>query len=159
MKRPWNRDALSVFSLLTYSKNGDLNMNVCTYVSIVNMHPKTYAISIEYSSLTYKNIIQNSSNVVLQRLSKKNINLVKHIGKKTGFIFNKKKFLKENDLLIKWRNHYALRDTSYLIELRYLEKYFKLKDHCLFFFKINSYKNQKNELLTLTDLIDKKIIL
>lgn len=159
MKRPWNRDYLSVFSLLSYSKNNEMNMNICTYVSVVNMSPKTYAISIEYSSLTYDNIICNNSNVVLQALGHENINIVKVLGKKTGVDFNKKRYLQNRGLLSKWRFHDVLKDTAYVIELKYLNKFVKMEDHCLFLFKMITFKNYKNKLLTLNDLINKKIIL
>ncbi len=39
MKRPWNRTNLNIYSLATYNKK-EINMNICTYVSVVNMNPK-----------------------------------------------------------------------------------------------------------------------
>ena len=46
MKRPWNRINTNIYSLLTQNSESDFNMNICTYVSVVNMTPKIYMISI-----------------------------------------------------------------------------------------------------------------
>ena len=40
MKRPWNIIDLPVYSLLSNDVNGNINMNICTYVSAVSMKPK-----------------------------------------------------------------------------------------------------------------------
>ena len=54
MKRPWNRVHTNIYSLLTNNNLNDFNMNICTYVSVVNMNPRMYAISIDYNTKTYK---------------------------------------------------------------------------------------------------------
>lgn len=41
MKRPWNLANVPVYSLATYAGQ-KVNMNICTYVSAVNMKPKRY---------------------------------------------------------------------------------------------------------------------
>ena len=73
MKRPWNRTNLNIYSLATYNKK-EINMNICTYVSVVNMHPKLYMISIDYNTLTYQNLNKKSTSFILQCLSIDNIN-------------------------------------------------------------------------------------
>ena len=95
MRRPWNITNVAVYSLVTYSSSFKFNMNICTYVSLVNMNPKTYVIAIDYNTLTYQNLIDQCQNVVLQILSKENINLVRHLGKKSGFKFKKDEYLKK----------------------------------------------------------------
>ena len=82
MKRPWNRASSNIYSLVTCNLKGKMNMNICTYVSVVNMNPRLYAISIDYNTLTYKNLISHDGNIVLQCLSKKNISTVRSLGKK-----------------------------------------------------------------------------
>ena len=72
MKRPWNIIDLPVYSLLSNDINGNINMNICTYVSAVSMKPKIYSIAIDFKTKTYDNLIA-SDRVVLQLLSKKNI--------------------------------------------------------------------------------------
>ena len=81
MKRPWNIIDLPVYSLLSNDVNGNINMNICTYVSAVSMKPKIYSIAIDFKTKTYDNLIA-CDRVVLQLLSKKNISLEKSsIGK------------------------------------------------------------------------------
>ena len=46
MRRPWNIINLPIYSLQTVDSNGKLNMNICTYVSVVSMKPKIYSIAI-----------------------------------------------------------------------------------------------------------------
>ena len=89
MKRPWNRTNSNIYSLLTHNHKGETNMNICTYVSVVNMNPRLYAVSIDYNTLTYKNLISSSRNVVLQCLGKKNMPVVRSLGKKSGLVFDK----------------------------------------------------------------------
>ena len=70
MKRPWNIIDLPVYSLLSNDVNGNINMNICTYVSAVSMKPKIYSIAIDFKTKTYDNLI-SCDRVVLQLLSKK----------------------------------------------------------------------------------------
>ena len=70
MRRPWNISNSPIYSLVTFDDN-ILNMNICSYVSVVNMSPKIYAISLDYNTKTYKNIINKTSHIVLQLLSEK----------------------------------------------------------------------------------------
>ena len=41
---------------ITFNESNIFNMNICTYVSVINMQPKIYAISIDYNTLTYLNL-------------------------------------------------------------------------------------------------------
>ena len=70
MRRPWNIINLPIYSLQTVDKDGKLNMNICTYVSVVSMKPKIYSIAVYYGTKTFENL-ENSDYVVLQILSKK----------------------------------------------------------------------------------------
>lgn len=159
MKRPWNRASSNIYSLLTYNLKGEINMNICTYVSVVNMNPRLYVISIAYNSLTYKNLISYEGNIVLQCLSKKNISIVKSLGKKSGLVFDKLKYLTRNKLITDWKNFTVLKDVSFLIELEEIKKIHEMSDHALFLVRVKSYKNSTNEFLTFDHLIKNKIIL
>ena len=101
MRRPWNIINLPIYSLQTTDDSGSLNMNICTYVSVVSMKPKIYSIAVYYGTKTFENL-ENSENVVLQILSKDNIGLVKNLGKKSGLKINKDKYLRKQNL-IKWK--------------------------------------------------------
>ena len=80
MKRPWNIVNPAIYSLVSYDKNINLNMNICSYVSAVSLKPKLYMIAIDYSTKTYENLKQNSV-VVLQLLSKSHIKIIRKLGK------------------------------------------------------------------------------
>ena len=159
MKRPWNRTNSNIYSLLTHNFKDEANMNICTYVSVVNMNPRLYAVSIDYNTLTYKNLISSSGNVVLQGLGKKNIRVIRSLGKKSGLVFDKMAYLKKNQLITDWNNFIVLKDVAFLVELKALKKIHEMSDHALFLFRVKSYKNSKNEILLFNDLIEKKIIL
>jgi len=134
-------------------------MNICTYVSVVNMHPKTYLISIDKSTLTYKNLTNNPVSIVLQALSIKNIKLVKLLGKKSGFTYNKQKYLESRKLTSFWQGNNVLNDCCFLIELQKLKEIHEMNDHCIFTFEIKSFKNLNNDFLSFQSLIENKIIL
>ncbi len=159
MKRPWNRTNSNIYSLLTHNIKGEINMNICTYVSVVNMNPRLYAISVDYNTLTYKNLISSKSNLVLQCLGKKNISIIRSLGKKSGLFFDKLTFLKKKELITYWNNYIVLKEVAFLVELKEPKIIHEMSDHALFLFSVKSYKNFKNKFLTFNDLIKKKIIL
>ena len=97
MKRPWNRTNSSVYSLVTRDIKNQLNMNICTYVSVVNMNPRSYVIAIDYQTKTYENLTKSNNKVVLQALSINNMKLIKKLGKQSGKDINKEIFLKKNN--------------------------------------------------------------
>ena len=158
MKRPWNRTNLNIYSLATYNKK-DINMNICTYVSVVNMHPKLYMISIDYNTLTYQNLNKKNTSSILQCLSINNLNIVKNMGKKSGKNFDKLKYLSKNNLISNWKNYPVLKKTCFLIELCNAKKVYEMQDHCMYVFQMKSFKNFDNKFLKFNDLINNKIIL
>jgi len=159
VKRPWNRTNQNIYSLMTTSEENILNMNICTYVSVVNMNPKMYAIAIDFKTLTYSNLINNNRNTVLQALSKKNLNLIRYLGKKSGYNYDKNKYLIKNKLTTNWRGYSILKNSAFLLELTHPKEIYKMNDHNIFIFKIKSFKNINENLLTYNDLIKDKIIL
>ena len=159
MKRPWNRTNSSVYSLVTRDIKNQLNMNICTYVSVVNMNPRSYAIAIDYQTKTYENLTKSNNKVVLQALSINNMKLIKKLGKQSGKDINKEIFLKKNNYLTKWKKHTILKKTCFVIELEIINSMINLSDHCLFLFKVKSFKNIDSNFLKTNDLIESKIIL
>ena len=69
-----------VYSLITEDQCGNINMNICTYVSVSSLKPKTYCIALNKTTKTYSNLSNN--NLVVLQLLNKNIQLVKTLGKK-----------------------------------------------------------------------------
>ena len=159
MKRPWNRTNSSVYSLVTVDNHNEINMNICTYVSVVNMNPRIYTIAIDYKTKTYDNLVNFKNKVILQALGKKNISLVRKLGKESGKNINKEAYLTKNNLLTKWKNYMVLKNTSFIIELEMLKNIIKLNDHCIFLFEVKSFKNFDEPFLKTNDLISSKIIL
>ena len=82
VKRPWNIVDMPVYSLATYHK-GQVNMNICTYVSAVSMKPKLFMVAIDYNTQTYQNLQENDT-AVLQILHEDQQQLVPMLGKKSG---------------------------------------------------------------------------
>ena len=158
MKRPWNIIDLPVYSLLSNDINGNINMNICTYVSAVSMKPKIYSIAIDFKTKTYDNLIA-SDRVVLQLLSKKNISLVRTLGKKSGKKIDKNNYLKKKKLF-NWKGYEVLENVCALVELVKIEEIKINGDHHIFLFDTVSYKSfSDKDILTTKDLIEKKIIL
>ena len=159
MRRPWNLTNLPIYSLVTYDNLGNYNMNICTYVSVINMNPKIYTISIDFRSFTYLNLMNKSSKNLLQCLSKDNINTVLTLGKKSGKTFNKSDYLNAKGLIGMWKGIHYLKNTSFLLELKNMKKIKDFPDHALFKFELNSFKCFNDSLLTFNDLVDNRIIL
>ena len=158
MRRPWNIINQPVYSLLTKDDSGNINMNICTYVTAVSINPKIYMIAIYYNTKTYENLI-NSDSAVLQLLSKENISLVRGLGKKSGMKIDKDKYLRKKNL-IKWKNYDVLDNICGLVELKKNQLKKTHGDHAIVFFDVVSYKTiSERNLLTTKDLILKKIIL
>jgi len=158
MKRPWNIIDLPVYSLLSNDINGNINMNICTYVSAVSMKPKIYSIAIDFKTKTYDNLI-SCDRVVLQLLSKKNISLVRTLGKKSGKKIDKNNYLKKKKLF-NWKGYEVLEDVCALVELVKSDEIKINGDHYIFLFNAVSYKSfSDKDILTTKDLIEKKIIL
>tara|TARA_E500000331_G_C17194102_1_gene686255 strand:+ start:641 stop:1117 length:477 start_codon:yes stop_codon:yes gene_type:complete len=158
MRRPWNIINQPVYSLLTKDDSGNINMNICTYVTAVSINPKIYMIAIYYNTKTYENLI-NSDSAVLQLLSKENISLVRGLGKKSGMKIDKDKYLRKKNL-IKWKNYDVLDNICGLVELKKNQLKKTHGDHAIVFFDVVSYKTiSERNLLTTNDLILKKIIL
>tara|TARA_B100001093_G_C26857137_1_gene1027975 strand:- start:3758 stop:4237 length:480 start_codon:yes stop_codon:yes gene_type:complete len=159
MKRPWNIINLPIYSLATYDETDNLNMNICSYVSAVSLKPKLYSIAIDYSTKTYENLKLNSF-VVLQLLSKSHLKIIRKLGKTSGYLFNKEKYLRSKEMLEDWRRNIVLKDTCALIELKKINEINIEGDHAIFTFSVSKYTTLSEDgILTFRDLIANKIIL
>ena len=65
---------------------------------------------------TYKNL-EKSSKVVLQLLSASNLKVIRKLGKISGKLFDKDRYLNSYNLLQSWKDYNVLKDTCALIEL------------------------------------------
>ena len=158
MKRPWNIIDSTVYSLATY-QNERVNMNICTYVSVISLKPKIYAIAIDQQTQTYLNL-KNGCDIVLQVLNTSNIKLVRSLGKKSGKAFDKNKYLNSSEYLTSWNNFKVINNANAYLELTLKDIYKDFGDHDLFLFDIKKFKtNSEDNILTFQDLIKNKIIL
>jgi flavin reductase (DIM6/NTAB) family NADH-FMN oxidoreductase RutF len=158
VRRPWNLVNQAVYSLATYA-DGRVNMNICTYVTAISMKPKLYAVAVYHNTLTLKRL-QNSSKSILQLLSIDQINLVRKLGKSSGFEVDKHDWLHSNKHLTKWKNHEVLKDSCAFLELETHDVVQTVGDHDLYVFNVSSYSTKRDEgILSLQDLINQKIIL
>ena len=159
MKRVWNIVNPSIYSLSSFNNEGEQNFNICSYVSVVSLKPKLYMIAIEKTSKTHSNLLKSSS-CVLQILSLDNINLVKSLGKKSGWNINKLNFLNKKEMLELWNDKKIIKKSCGVIFLEKTNQFITNGDHTLFVFKILKAKTFKEtNILTFNNLIEKKIIL
>tara|TARA_Y100000588_G_C13515896_1_gene611436 strand:+ start:129 stop:563 length:435 start_codon:yes stop_codon:yes gene_type:complete len=144
---------------MTQTPSGNINMNICTYVSPISLKPKQYMVAL-YEGTKSLELATYSEKVVLQVLNKNQIDLVRSLGKRSGYQFNKDAFLRKKNLLSYWKNYELLKGANAYIEL---EKQEILKcggDHQLFIYEVISSKtNYEIDSLGFQDLMREKIIL
>jgi flavin reductase (DIM6/NTAB) family NADH-FMN oxidoreductase RutF len=155
MRRPWNLIDSPVYSLATYA-GGQVNMNICTYVTAISMGPKIYAIAIYKNTKTLENM-QNTEHAILQFLHPEQFKLVKNLGQRSGVNFNKHRYLSKNNLVEDWNGYDVLKNTAARILLQKID-FKETGDHLLFTFKAEKYKSYHPEVLTSEILRIKKII-
>ena len=159
MRRPWNLIDVPVYSLITEDQCGNINMNICTYVSVSSLKPKTYCIALDKTTKTYSNLSYNSL-VILQLLNKKNKKLVKILGKKSAYKYDKISYLKKNNFLNHISKFEVLKHINSFVVLKKNKIITTDTDHDLFLFNIEKYKVFSEEnILTFQDLVNNKIIL
>jgi len=155
MRRPWNIPNSPVYSLATIGA-GAGNMNICTYVIPISMQPKLYAIAIYNETKSLENMLQTET-AVLQLLQDSQFSLVNHLGKKSGFQYDKAGFLQKKDLLMDWNGFPVLRDVSALVLLKKLSHQ-QTGDHVLFTFEAIRFQSFNENFLSVELLREKKII-
>lgn len=155
MKKPWNLINVPIYSLATYQE-GEVNMNICDYVSAVSMQPKKYMIAIYEHSKTLENMLQ-SEWAVLQLLQANQYNLIKKLGNESGKKINKHAYLSRQNLLEEWEGFEVLKNPSARILLR--KEFAHLTgDHTLFVYEVTKHKVYDNNYLTLDILREKKLV-
>ena len=158
MRRPWNIIDTAVYSLATTS-SGHVNMNICTYVTAVSRKPKQYVVAIDYDSLTFKNLDNNSA-CVLQILSSTQLTLIRKLGKTSGNRFNKMSWLEAKGELTTWNGNTVLKHASAYLQLKKLYQWNTGSDHEIFCFEVEKLKtNQEGNVLMFQDLIASRVIL
>ena len=156
MKRPWNIIDTPVYSLATYSEDA-VNMNICTYVTAISMQPKLYGVAVYQNTKTLHHL-QASSIAVLQILHPDQISLVKPLGKKSGFDFDKELYLQKHGWTDTWNDYKVLKGCAAYILLKKTSSV-PSGDHTFFIFEATRYKTVFEQVLQFQELITQKIIL
>ena len=145
-----------VYSLATVV-DGHVNMNICTYVTAVSMKPKMYAIALDPETKTFHNLSLDQE-PTLQLLGKENISTIKSLGKRSGFKYDKDRFLKKKDLITQWKGRDVLKHAAAYLKLRTRGKA-ETGDHHLFWLEVIGFKSNHDQVLSFQDLIKERIIL
>lgn len=155
MKRPWNLANIPVYSLAT-GDGGRVNMNICTYVSVVSMDPKRYMVAVYLNTQSLHNL-QQSNTAVLQLLGKKHIALVNVLGKKSGKTYNKEQYLIKRQQVEIWDDSLVLSGCAAWVKLK--KRWSKeAGDHTIFVFDVIGSKTNHDNVLMLDDLREKKLV-
>lgn len=156
MKKPWNLPDLPVYSLATMGENG-FNMNICTYVSAVSLHPKRFMVAVYHGTRSLENMYA-SEQAVLQLLDTAQMGLVRNLGKKSALQFDKQTWLHKKKVLSEWQSFTVLRDAAAWMLLQKLWHQ-DAGDHVMFLFDVIGYKvNNPDNILTLDALRQHKIV-
>ena len=158
MRRPWNMINVPIYSLATYV-DGEVNMNICSYVTAVSRKPKQYLVALEHGTKTLQNILR-SEYAVLQLLQSDAQDLIKWLGMRSGHQVNKMERLEKNNRITSWKKYAVLKDAAAYLELRKLKSVDTAGDHSMLFFDVSRSRSiTDNNILMWQDLIDNKIIL
>lgn len=154
--RPWNRAPQQVYSLST-TRDGVINMNICTYVTPITMQPKQFVIGIYHNTQTYDNL-KNTKEGLLQLLGTDQTSLITPLGKKSGSSYDKHTYLtKYHDLGFIQTFAYLEHSLAY-IHIR-IKTWLPESDHDILVAEVISWKNLRHGTpLTTTYLKDHKII-
>lgn len=160
-KKPWNRIDLPVYSISSFDDHGCCNMNIITYASQVSMRPKQFICSIYYNTKTLDNINRNPV-FVLQLLAAEQYTLVRTLGRKSGFTYNKAEYLAKRGLLEQWKTYSILGNALAVMEMHATPVEItnsNKPDHRLFLCDVADYKNlNAGSALTLNMLREKNML-
>jgi flavin reductase (DIM6/NTAB) family NADH-FMN oxidoreductase RutF len=155
-KRPWNIIDLPVYSL-SVRCDEDENMNIATYVSAISLKPKKMIVSI-YKNTKTLILAEKNPHFIIQLLSVEQINLVRLLGKNSGFKKNKIQYLTKKNLLITWKGFKILKEAVSIIEVKAFE-FVDASDHVVFLCDVVAYRNLFDKPVLRLDHLRKKNII
>ncbi|HVZ56160.1 MAG TPA: flavin reductase family protein [Chitinophagaceae bacterium] len=141
-KKPWNRISQPVYSVCSQDPRHGFNMNICTYVTAVSLHPKRFIVAVYEGTRTLENL-QQDPHFVLQLLAEDQYPLVRLLGKQSGRFVSKPARLGNRHPLCTWNGFSCLAQSLALIELRALAQW-PGGDHRLFFCEVLAYRNLRD---------------
>jgi flavin reductase (DIM6/NTAB) family NADH-FMN oxidoreductase RutF len=157
VKKPWNIANLPIYSLATYNEQGEVNMNICTYVSAVSMQPKRMMIAVYKGTKSLMNLDINKF-AVLQLLHENQYGLVRVLGHKSGKSYNKANYLAKKNILTSWQNVAVLKEANAWMYLNLITTQ-DAGDHIMHLFDVSAHKtNSDQNYLDINFLREKKLI-
>jgi flavin reductase (DIM6/NTAB) family NADH-FMN oxidoreductase RutF len=159
MQRPWNRPNYPVWSLSTVDDNdGMYNMNICTYVTAISMKPKQFCIAVYHGTKTHANI-KRSKTAILQLLGEHQSDVVRNLGKMSGFLRKKVSIVNKKHPIITTQGLAVMSDSLSYCLIEFDEMVVTGGDHDLIIGNVISYKNlNEGKVLTTQKLSELKII-
>ncbi len=120
------------------------------------MDPKRYMVAVYHNTQSLYNI-QRSDTAVLQLLGKQHFALVNTLGKKSGKLYNKEKYLTKKKELEIWDDKLVLSNCAAWVKLK--KRWEKdAGDHIVFLFDVTGFKTNHAHVLMLDDLREKKLV-
>jgi flavin reductase (DIM6/NTAB) family NADH-FMN oxidoreductase RutF len=140
------------------SRHGvEANMNIISYVTPVSMQPKRMLCCIYKGTKTLE-LVEKNPVFILQLLDDAQHNLVRLLGKQSGFNTNKMHLLRKRNLLEEWQGFPVLKQALAVLELKAINR-FDGGDHIGFICDVLSYRNiREGQPLTLNRLKALQII-
>jgi len=158
MKRPWNRPDYAVWSLSTIDQKGKFNMNICTYVVPISMKPKQFCIAVYHGTKTHSNI-KNSNMAILQLLGEHQSDVVRNLGKTSGFDKDKVATVNKKHPIITTQGLAIMSDSLAYCIIKFENIIDTGGDHDIIIGNVISYKNlNEGKVLTTKKLSELKII-
>ena len=155
MRKLWNRPDYPVWSLVTLGPDSLFNMNICTYVTVFAMEPKSILVAVYTGTKSHRNITAGKK-VRLQLLTERQAFLVRLLGRKSGNMINKITHLEKSALLSYTGTWPYLTHIAGYVDLQITKIITTGQDHDLVLGSIIAHKNLSEEpILTTTYLKDK----
>ncbi len=152
MRKLWNRNALPVWSLVTKDAAGNINMNICTYVSAVSMEPKLMMVAVYHNTKTHDNCAVGSE-VLLQLLSSDQAKQVRLLGQTTGRVKDKITLLKKRELLSQYKEWSYLTEAAGFV-VGTIESLVAVGgDHDLAIVRVTTHKNLRDTPVLTTEIL------
>jgi len=158
MRRIWNRPDLAVWSLSTKDAEGQGNFNICTYVTSVSMQPKLMMIAIYHHTKTLENL-KADPQAILQLLTRKQRDIVKTCGKRSGHNTNKLASVGKKHALATHDGLQYLTDCAGIMHLTFTDFIEVGGDHVLGVAAVTGSQNFSEEPLLTTDYLKEHFII
>ncbi|MBX9906710.1 flavin reductase family protein [Patescibacteria group bacterium] len=154
MRKLWNRPSVPVWSLVTRDTDGNINMNICTYVTSISLQPKLMLIALYAGTKTLKNVLETKQGL-LQLLTEELAPVVRVCGRTTGHTTDKIARLKKRYLLSEVDGFLYFTQAAGYVTLSFKDVISTEGDHILAIAEVIHTKNLNDLPLLTTDYLKK----